>query len=82
MAKIVVAELNRRGKAKGNRKRSSVTDKRVRDNTGQVKVLRTLDASSSSFGEDLRYVFSKNVAKARRENKRVTGVADAKIPRR
>lgn len=76
MAKVVVAELNRRGRAKGKQKNGSVTEKRIRDKAGQVKVLRTLDAGSSSFGEDLRYVFAKNVEKARRDNKRVTGAAD------
>jgi hypothetical protein len=38
--------------------------------------LRTLNANSESFGSDFTYVFGRNVAKARRENKRVTGRTD------
>jgi hypothetical protein len=74
MAKVVVAELNRRIGAK--QKNGSVTEKRIRDQAGQAKTLRTLDAGSATFGEDLRYVFAKNVEKARRDNKRVTGATD------
>ncbi len=36
----------------------------------------TLDANSPTFEDDFSYVFEKNVAKARKENKRVLGVAD------
>lgn len=43
--------------------------------------LLALDAHSSSFGQDLRYVFGRNVAKARRENKRLTGSADLALKR-
>jgi hypothetical protein len=35
-----------------------------------------LDAHSPTFDRDLQYVFAKNVAKARRENKRLLGSAD------
>ncbi len=76
MAKVVIAELNRVGKANSKQKNGSVTEKRIRDKAGQVKVLRTLDAGSATFGDDLRYVFAKNVEKARRDNKRVTGATD------
>jgi hypothetical protein len=54
----------------------SVTETRVRDAEGKVKTFRTLDARSSTFGDDLKYVFGKNVAKARRDNKKVTGSND------
>ena len=42
----------------------------------------TLDANSSSFEDDLHYVFSKNVARARRENKRILGASDIAPPKR
>jgi len=77
MAKVVVKSLN--PKSKG---RAAVTEKRVRDTTGKVKILRTLDARSDTFGADLQYVFGKNVAKARRDNKRATGAVDVAIPKR
>lgn len=76
MAKIVIA------KRKGQRSSgialsdTSVLRKRVRDAKGGRKALRTLDTSSSTLDADLTYVFGRNVAAARQENKRVTGVAD------
>jgi hypothetical protein len=80
MAKVVVKSL--RSKLGGRRETTSVTEKRVRDTEGQVKMLRTLDAGSRTFGGDLQYVFGKNVAKARRENKRAIGTADVVIVKR
>jgi hypothetical protein len=80
MAKVVVTSL--RSKLKGRRETTSVTEKRVRDTEGQVKTLRTLDAGSRTFGDDLQYVFGKNVAKARRDNKRAIGAADVVIGKR
>ena len=80
MAKVVVTSL--RSKQKGRRETTSVTEKRVRDTEGQVKTLRTLDAGSRTFGDDLQYVFSKNVANARRDNKRAIGAADVVIGKR
>jgi hypothetical protein len=44
-----------------------------------MKTVRTLDARSATFGDDLLYVFGKNVAKARRDNKRVTGATDSVV---
>ncbi len=54
---------------------ASIGSKRVATATG-VRVVRTLDANSPTFEDDFSYVFEKNVAKARKENKRVLGVAD------
>ena len=54
-----------------------MTEKRVRDTaTGKFHVMRTLDGQSKTFSSDLTYVFTRNVAKARRENKQVTGATD------
>jgi hypothetical protein len=79
MAKVVVTSLRSKSKRLG---KTSVTEKRVRDTAGQVKTLRTLDAGSRTFGTDLQYVFGKNVAKARRDNKRAIGAADVVVPKR
>lgn len=79
MAKIVIAQLN--PKASASRK-TGVTEKRVRDLEGQVKTLRTVDLNSRTFGEDLTYVFRKNVAKARRDNKKIIGTTDVAVAKR
>ncbi len=55
---------------------ASVIEKRVRLADGRITTIRKVDAASPTFGEDMLYVFCKNVEAARRENKRVTGVAD------
>lgn len=76
MTKVVVLQ---RSAAKGSKvaaKTATVGEKRVRDAAGKILTLRTLDARSKTFGKDLTYVFRKNVAKARRENKQVTGTLD------
>ena len=78
MARVIVASL----KSKSGPTKASVNAKRVRDTTGQIKTVRTLDIGSNSFGSDLRYVFGKNVAKARRDNKRAAGVTDGAVVKR
>jgi hypothetical protein len=81
MAKVVVANLKSKLKTEG-RGRTSVSEQRVRDTDGQVKTLRKLDARASTFGGDLQQVFGKNVAKARRDNKRTTGATDVAVSKR
>jgi hypothetical protein len=73
VTKVVVGKLA--GPA-GKGKPGTVTEKRVSNAQGKTVVVRTVDIGSRSFGEDFRYVFEKNVAKARRDNKRVAGVTD------
>ena len=74
MTKVVTRKLTQaKGKAG---KPTTVVEKRVRDATGRRVMLRVVDLDSETFGEDLRYVFARNVAKARRENKRITGLTD------
>ena len=53
--------------------KSSVTSKRIRMSEGPAITVRTVRAESQTFGEDLRYVFEKNVTKARRENRELVG---------
>jgi hypothetical protein len=49
------------------------------DHPGRPNAVIAIDASSPTFGEDLRSAFEKNVAKARRENKRRFGSPDPQI---
>lgn len=75
MAKLVVTKSADAKNGKGVR--GAVTEKRVRSGDGGGFVtVRTIVGESMTFGRDLTYVFSKNVAKARRENKAVAGVTD------
>lgn len=74
MKKHVAASLH--AKSNGVRTTRTVAEKRVRDTAGQVKTLRVLDIGSETFGDDLQYVFGKNVAKARRDTKRLLGTPD------
>ena len=74
MAKRVAARSQ--SKSNGSKATTAVPKKRVRDTAGQMKTLRVLDIGSGTFGDDLQYVFGKNVAKARRDNKRIIGTPD------
>ncbi len=74
MAKVVFRRL-KAGPFTGPATRS-VGKKRVLKTEGGWKTVRTLDANTEIFEEGLRYVFTKNVAKARRDNKRVVGTTD------
>jgi len=78
MVEIVVSSLKAKTKS-GRAKNPAVVERRVRDADGQIRTVRTLDVRSATFGDDLLYVFGKNVAKARRDNKRVTGAADSVV---
>jgi hypothetical protein len=49
---------------------------------GGSRVVYSADASSPSFGKDLEHIFRMNVARARRDNKRILGVADLVPPKR
>ena len=53
----------------------AVTRKRVMGEDGKAITLLTLDADAKSFGDDLTYVFQKNVDKARRRHKAAAGTA-------
>jgi hypothetical protein len=79
VAKVVFRNLSKESAAKS--KPASVREQRVRTANGGWRTIRTLDAHSPSFDYDLLYVFNKNIAKARRENKRLLGSADG-VPRK
>lgn len=57
-------------------KRTPVSKKRFRDPSGEYARVAVLDANDDNFGRDLLRVFRENVAKARRENKRLFGSPD------
>lgn len=52
-------------------KAPKVPKKSVRTMSGTTVTVRRLDADSDTFSDDFRYVFEKNVEKARRENKKL-----------
>ncbi len=76
MAKVVVAKSIGKGRGDLRRKDTGVAEKRVKDDSGKVSRLRTLDGKSETFSTDLTYVFRKNVELAREENRRIVGVSD------
>ena len=74
MLKVIIAD---RTKEKSRRKaKTSVREKRLHRADGTIARVLSLDANSPTFDDDLTYVFEKNVARARRENKKLFGSAD------
>jgi hypothetical protein len=80
VAKIVYKSLAPSRPAK--RPPRGVGKKRVVTADGRRETIWTVDARSPTLGDDMLYVFQRNVAKARRENKRLTGKADFVPPKR
>jgi hypothetical protein len=76
VAKVVVTKLLRKSAREIAGKGISVQRRRVRDEDGDIRIVWALDGGSGTFDADLTYVFGRNVAKARRENKEVTGATD------
>jgi hypothetical protein len=72
MSDIIVAPIKR----PKTRKAGSVREKRLVNSQGKTVRVLSLDANSSTFIDDLTLVFEKNVAKARRENKKIVGSPD------
>lgn len=70
MTKVVFTPLKTKG-------RVSVKTKRVRDANGKLTTVLSIDANSPTFESDLTYVFKKNVAAARRKNKKLRRAAKA-----
>jgi len=76
VTKVVFAKLATDTRERATKKGTSVAERRLRGADGKVIVVKTVDADSPTLTEDLTYVFSSNVAKARRDNKRIFGSAD------
>jgi hypothetical protein len=74
LAKVVIKRLTAGRPTKSAPR--AVGKKRVATAGGGWMTVRTLDANSPSFDDGLLYVFRSNVAKARRENKRIVGAPD------
>ena len=75
MVKFVIKKLEGSTARAVGADATSFTMRRVAGADG-VKTITTIDTGSDTFGNDLTYAFGRNVAKARRENKRVTGMTD------
>ena len=71
MAKIVYASLKASRSATGERRSGrKAASKSVIGADGKKLLVHVVDANSSTFGQDLRDAFGKNVAEARRANKK------------
>lgn len=68
----ITIQRSDKGKRAG-KKPKGVTIRRITAANGEKVTIRAIDAHSPTFGEDLLYVFSKNVEAARRENKALLG---------
>lgn len=75
MVKVVVGELGSKKSAK-NRPPAHVKKQQLRASSGRTVRVFTIDANSPTFDEDLTYVYSANVAHARRENRKMFGSSD------
>jgi hypothetical protein len=73
VAKVVIRKLSTKS---GKPRKSGVVKKRVIGPTGSMVTIRSVDANSATFTSDFETVFKKNVAKARRENKKMSFSAD------
>lgn len=76
MAKVVITKLENSTARQIGAKAAGTREKNIAAGRGKAETLTTLNANSGTFGDDLTYAFGKNVAKARRENKRLTGSSD------
>ncbi len=72
MTKVVVAKIAQKPPNGGS---GSVTTRSIMHN-GRRTTIQVLDANSPTLGVDLLLVFKRNVAKARRRNKKLFGVPD------
>ena len=71
MATIEYRRLSGAKAGKGAAKKPTPASKTVRTDDGRLIKMYTLDANSPTFTSELTTVFARNVARARRENKRV-----------
>jgi hypothetical protein len=71
MVDLVIEHL-KKARTRG-RKRPAVREKHLRDSGGRSVRVLALDANSATFSDDLTAVFERNVARARRENKKLLG---------
>jgi len=79
MAKVIVKSLNTGRLSKAAAR--AIRKKRVATADGGWTIVRTLDINSPYFDEAYLHAIRCNIAKPRRENRRVLGVADF-VPRK
>jgi len=72
MADVTIAEI-KNPRARG--RKTSIRRKTLRDSKGRAVQVLSLDANSTTLSDDLTLIFRRNVAKARKENKRLFGSA-------
>lgn len=80
--KVVKTKLPKRTAREITSRGSSTTIKRLRDADGKLTSFHVIDLSSRTIDQDLTYVFGRNVARARAENKKVIGTADGQPAKR
>jgi hypothetical protein len=73
MTRIIVRKLGKNG---ARHARSSVVSKSIHKPNGERTKILSVDANSPTFGNDLSIIFERNVAKARRANKKKFGSPD------
>ncbi len=73
MVDVVIADL--KALKPRRRRKGSVREKVLHNSEGRTVRVLSLDANSATFSDDLATVFERNVAKARRENKKLFGSA-------
>jgi hypothetical protein len=71
MVKVIYANLQTPKRGAGG----ALTRKRVRNAGDNPAAVLILNADSPDFADDLTHAFTRNVARARRENKRLFGSA-------
>jgi len=72
MTRVIIKQLGgKKGSGHG-----SVVLKRVHKPGGKRVKILSVDANSPTFTSDLKEIFARNVAKARRENKKKFGSSD------
>jgi hypothetical protein len=74
MTRVIVQKLGAKNGSK--RARSSVVSKSIHKPNGDRIRILSIDANSPTFGNDLSIIFERNVAKARRANKKKFGSPD------
>ncbi|MBA3668216.1 MAG: hypothetical protein H0W65_10935 [Sphingomonas sp.] len=80
--KIVQTRLKKTTAREITSKGASTRVKRSRDADGKLLSYHVIDLSSETIDRDLTYVFGRNVARARAENKKVIGSADGQPAKR
>jgi hypothetical protein len=66
-------------KVAGREPPAGVTERTVATDGAEPRVVRIVDGRKETFGTDLGWVFGRNVARAREENKRLTGKPEGTV---